>query len=199
MLSGLGVAGAVLAAVVVTFTLASGIIAYTLTSDDPLTPATGALVFDSLRGSDLTAKPIVLRGAGAGAASTPSRSSAAASAAGAPGYGGRGARATLSQKTRGRGPGSGAQGGAGGAGTTEQSANPGDLGGPRKPVGKALGDTTQAVGATTVSLARRLREITGAVRTAAKPIAQDSGDALRSTVGATTGALARLLGPGTGA
>ncbi|MEA2148737.1 MAG: hypothetical protein QOD69_567, partial [Solirubrobacteraceae bacterium] len=49
VLSGLGVAGAVLAAVVVTFALASGIIAYKITTEAPLVPSTSALVLDPLR------------------------------------------------------------------------------------------------------------------------------------------------------
>jgi hypothetical protein len=180
MLSGLGVAGAVLAAIVVTFTLASGIVAYSLTSDDPLTPASGALVLDSLalRSGELAGRPIVLRSADATASARRSSSAVAAVAGGSGGHGVAHGSLTADPVRGGAGPGDGDDAGTdGGAEPVPVSAPP------RRPGATALQDTTQAVGATTDSLARRL-----------KVAAADTRDALRSTVGATTGTLARLLG-----
>src|SRR3954447_10820420 len=65
-LSGLGMAGAgpsagaVLAAVVVAFTVASGIIAYSLTSEDPVAGSSSAALVLDLRAADTGAAPVVL-------------------------------------------------------------------------------------------------------------------------------------------
>lgn len=189
MLSGLGVAGAVLAAIVVTFTLASGIVAYSLTSDDPLTPSSDALVLDSPRSADLAKTPIVLRRADASG----TRRGSSALAATTAGSAGNGLAHGSLTADRGRG---GSDPGTRDRGTDLPAADAGDQplpisGPPRRPVGEALGDTTQAVGVTTDSLTRRLQ----AVSTTLQPVSAGTREALRTTVGATTGALARLLAP----
>jgi hypothetical protein len=174
LLSGLGVAGAVLAAVVVTFALASGIIAYSLTSEEPLVASSTALVLDPLRTSDRTETPLVLRRARAASTGVSAR------AASAPDRGG--AAGSLSP-ARGRMSVSGGDAAAGASAGPTATAEPTPAILPRKPVGQALHDTTHAVTATTDTLARRL---------------DASGDATRQLVHAaaerTAAALARLLG-----
>ena len=194
MLSGLGVAGAVLAAVVVTFTLASGIIAYTLTSEDPLSPSTGTLVLGSLR-TDVARAPIVLRDPGTGGRHAPATAGVARAAGGF-----RGAEGTLSapaQNTA-RRAGNAQQGGGvadAGAATTP-AVQPGAISlPPRKPGAGAVGGTSHGLAATTAELTSRLRAITDALAALVKPIVQGTGVALRATLGATTGALAQLLDP----
>ncbi|MEA2155214.1 MAG: hypothetical protein QOE11_1354 [Solirubrobacteraceae bacterium] len=192
-LSGLGVAGAVLAAVVVTFTLASGIVAYSLTSDDPLTPSSGALVLTSSGSGELARSPLVLRSVARPATRTRTSSSSAAQVAG-------GARGALSGSVSGQvssGGGGGGQGDGDTQGVSSQPARPPAGGDQRKPVGSALGQTTPAVGTPTGTLARRLSAVTGDLRTRATPLVQDTGDLLRNVVGGSTGAVSRLLGRGT--
>jgi hypothetical protein len=196
MLSGLGVAGAVLAAVVVTFTLASGIIAYTLTSEDPLSPSTGTLVLGSLR-TDVARTPIVLRDPGSGGRHALATAGVARAAGGF-----RGAEGTLSAPAQNTARRAGnAQQGGGGAdagAATAPTAQPGDISvPPRKPGVGTLSGTSHGLGATTAALTIRLRAITDSLAALVKPIAQDPGVALRATLGATTGALARVLGPRT--
>jgi hypothetical protein len=192
MVSGLGVAGAVLAAVVVTFTLASGIVAYSLTSSDPLTPSSNTLVLES-RAGKLAAKPLVLHRATA--AATAARNGSSPFAAAAAGGAGPGvARGSLTAD-RGRGGSNPGPNGPGDDASTPGTAGqPGPVSPPRKPVGAKLGTTTQRVGATTDSLARRLRAVTAELATQTQPLADGTRDAVRNTVGTTTGTLARLLG-----
>jgi hypothetical protein len=176
LLSGLGVAGAVLAAVVVTFALASGIIAYSLTSEEPLVASSTALVLDPLRTSDRSDTPLVLRRARAASTGVSARAASAPD---------RGGAAGAMSPARGRMAVSGGSGdaaaGASDGPTATAEPTPAIL--PRKPVGQALHDTTHAVTATTDTLARRL---------------DATGDATRQLVHAaaerTAAALARLLG-----
>jgi hypothetical protein len=164
VLPGLGVAGAVLAAVVVTFALASGIIAYRITSEKPLVPAPRALVLDPLRTGERTAQPLVLRRTGetAAGARTPVRGGAApvASTSGSADASFSAPRGGLASATA---PQAGGLGTSGGAETA-----PSGGGGGRRPVGAVLEQTTQAVGATTGSLGRRLDGITGELDTHAR-------------------------------
>jgi hypothetical protein len=61
LISGFGVAGSVLAAVVVAFAVASSIVAFSITSVEPLQRSSGALVLHPLRTAVVAAKPLVLR------------------------------------------------------------------------------------------------------------------------------------------
>jgi hypothetical protein len=61
LISGFGAAGSVLAAVVLAFAVTSGIVAYSLSSVDPVPRLSGALVLDPLRTAVIAAKPLVLR------------------------------------------------------------------------------------------------------------------------------------------
>jgi hypothetical protein len=187
VLSGLGVAGAVLAAVVVTFTVASGLVAYSLTSDDPLAASSDALVLDQSRTAIAAARPLVLQATESRAAR--GRSSATAVAVAGAAANARGAAGSLSATHGG--------GRAGAADTVDstqatatgpggQPAPPGEAS--RTPVGGALDDTTQAVGATTASLARRLEDVTATIETHTQPIV----DLTRAALSAT---LARLAQP----
>jgi hypothetical protein len=183
VLSGLGVAGAVLAAVVVTFALASGIIAYKITTEAPLVPATSTLVLDPQRSADRPAKPLVLRRR---SGRTPQRTAARVrtvvrrgevSGTTTPGS----ADASLSAPVA---PGPGSQGG-----------GPGTSGGPAETarpvagasVGSALELTTKAVGATTGSLGRRLEGISGNLDTQTRA-------SVDTVLRRTAAAVARLLG-----
>src|SRR3954464_1322346 len=60
LISGIGVAGAVLAAVVATFALVSGMVAYDLTSVDQVPRSSDALVLGALRADGRSATPLVL-------------------------------------------------------------------------------------------------------------------------------------------
>jgi hypothetical protein len=192
MLSGLGVAGAVLAAIVLTFTLASGIVAYSLTSSDPLTPSSNALVLDS-RTAKLATKPLVLHRADATATGARKRSTAlAAAAAGGAGQGVARGSLTADRARGGSNPGAPNSGGE--ASTPDTAGQPGAVSAPKKPVGAKLNDTTQAVGASTDSLARHLRAVTAELAARTQPLADGTRDSVRNTVGTTTGTLARLLG-----
>ena len=178
VLSGLGVAGAVLAAVVVTFALASGIIAYSLTSPEPLVASSTVLVLDPLRTTDRGATPLVLRRAPA--------SGASARTAAAPAQANRGGAAGTLSPARGRvsvSAGAGPQDSGGGASTAPSVTAQPTPGIQRKPVGAALEDTTDAVGATTDSLTRRLDATGDATR-----------ELVRTAADRTAAALARLLG-----
>ncbi len=190
LLSGLGVAGAVLAAVVVTFTLASGIVAYNLTSADPIVTSSHAIVLDPLRAADGVAAPLVLRGAGDAGART---GSSGAVAGGSP----RDANATAGGQVKGSLSSTGAEGAGVRAGDSADAAGAQPTpGAARRPVvGKALDDTSQAVGVTADSLARRLEVVTGTLGSHAEQLGVNAGTALREVVGTGTGALAHLLGP----
>ncbi len=181
VLSGLGIAGAVLAAVVVTFALASGIIAYSLTAAEPLVSSSAALVLDPVSATGLTRAPLVLRrsrGASASRAST---------AAALPPGRGTGASGSL---TPARGGGvdvqtpSATQGSSKGG---DQPTQPVAAGG-RRPVGTAIDDTAQAVGATTGSLGRGLQAATEELKTGTHAL-------VHTAVTRTAAALGRLLGP----
>ncbi len=169
MLSGLGVAGSVLAAVVVTFALASGIVAYRLTSDDPLARASGTLVLGPQRTDAITRSPLVLRKA---VATSPRGRDTAAGAA----TPGGGAAGSLTSAGTGRVDAS-PQGGGEAAKTPSQSAAPTGVGA-RTPVGHTLDTTSQAVSATTESLARRLHDVTGQLAEPTKPVVTGTHDAL---------------------
>jgi hypothetical protein len=189
VLSGVGVAGAVLAAVVVTFALASGIVTYNLTSSDPLPRPSGTLVLAPIGARVTTAKPLVLRRARAATAKRPSAPAVGAVArvsakpdgeAVALARHGRGSRAPTKPQHADDAPPAPAQ------------AAP-DRGAPQPllaPVGDAVGATGQAVGATTDSLARRLDTVPAAVGTTA--------DVLRTTVDGSGRVVRRLLGDSPG-
>jgi hypothetical protein len=183
VLSGLGVAGAVLAAVVVTFALASGIIAFRVTTEEPLVSPSSALVLDPLRTGDLAAKPLVLRRAVRTAAG---RRTAARGAA-APGASTRGgADASLSAPVGGLASAPGSQAddlgaSSGPAETAQPGASAGASGG-----GSTLEVTTRALGATTGSLGRRLQGITGEVDTRSR---EGVNTILRRTAEAVAGLL----------
>lgn len=189
-LSGLGVAGAVLAAVVVTFALASGIVAYSLTSPDPIVTPTAQLVLDPSRPGKAADAPLVLDAAPAAQARERSSAVAAAAAGTArrgvasnsltTGGGGRGAGTTQDPVDADGAPLTGSV-----ADTTERA---------REPVGDAIGTTGETVGATTSSLSRRLRETTGQVGARTERVVADTGDVLESVVGNTGSAVGRLLG-----
>jgi hypothetical protein len=192
VISGLGVAGAVLAAVVVTFTVASGIVAYSLTSEDPLVTRSGhTLVLDPLRSAKLDDAPLVLRPA---AATSPARrrSLYASQAPGAATL--RGAADGALSSTRGGGRAAlGTQLGAGGSSTPLPVA--GQIGQAlRKPVGQALGETTHAVGAKTGTLGRQIKATTVALKAGTEAVVQDAGVAVGSAVDRTGTVVQRLLG-----
>jgi hypothetical protein len=194
MLPGLGVAAAVLSAVVATFALASGIVVYDLTSVDPLAPPSGTLVLDPLRPGEIAARPLVLRGARA--AATARRSAVPVAAATALVSPGRGAV---------DGPPPPAN-----VGSSDPVSHVGGDGvaGPVQAVrpvpDRALrpaGATVQAVGALTDRLARRLRASAAALATRTEAggdtvaaALADAGGGLREAVGGTGRALDRLLG-----
>jgi hypothetical protein len=191
MISGLGVAGAVLAAVVLTFTVASGIVAYSLTSEDPLVTTHGdTLVLDPLR-SDVPAPPLVLRRV---AAATPGHARSTYAPQRTRDATLRGAADGALSSTRGGGRSAlGSQAGTGGTSMPVPAAA--QIGhGPRKPVGQALGDTTHAVGAKTGSLGRQIEATTIKLQTRTEAVAQDAALALGSAVGRTGTAVQRALG-----
>ena len=190
VLSGFGVAGAVLAAVVVTFTLASGIVAYNLTSADPIVTSSHALVLDPLRATGQSAAPLVLRGARGVRSRARDTTRAGVARTASAGATARGQiKGSLSPH------GSDRSGGRDGVSAQDPVASQPPSTGVRRPVGKALEDTTQAVGATTDSLSRRLQSVTGTLGSHTQQIGQESGTALREVVGAGTGAVVRLLSP----
>jgi hypothetical protein len=182
VLSGLGVAGAVLAAVVVTFALASGIIAYRITTEAPLVPSTSALVLDPLRAGARTAEPLVLRRTGQTAAGTRTLVRGGA----VTGASTRGsANASLTTARGGLATDIAPQaGGLGTSGGSDETAQPG--GGGRGSVGAVLEQTTQVVGATTGSVGRRLQGITGELDTRTR-------EHVSTVLRRTAAAVARLL------
>jgi len=183
MLSGLGVAGAVLAAVVVTYALASGIISYSLTAEEPLVPSSAALVLGPASATRLPRGPLVLpRSARAARA----RSAARAAGTAAAGRSG-GASGSLSASRGGRVLGIQTPGGTQGSSTGGNPTTQPVAGIGSRPVGEALGDTTQAVGATTGSLGRGLRGATEELKTTTHELVD-------TVAGRTAAALLRLLG-----
>lgn len=195
LISGLGVAGAVLAAVVVAFAAASGIVAYSLTSVDPLPRADSALVLDPLRTDAPVAKSLVLRPA-------PTTRRRAVASAGVARSGVAGARAQrtvddeLSPSAGRRSP-AGSVPQPGGGGSTDRPAAPADADAAQpapdpllQPVGDAIGATGEAVGATTDSLARRLDTVTATVGA----VTDATADTLRTTADRSGKVVGRLLG-----
>jgi hypothetical protein len=193
LISGLGVAGAVLAAIVVAFAVASGIVAYSLTSLDPLPRSSGALVLAPLRVGVIAPKPLVLRPAAYRPVSAPAGAETAAVVATVR------VRTVTTELTphTGRLPVTAAdpQGG-GDADRPAPSAQPAPdrlL----KPVGDAIGATGHAVGATTESLAA-ITTTAGAhtdpvARTVAA-VADATTPALRTTADRSVKVVGRLLG-----
>ena len=180
--SSVGVAGAVLASVVVTFALASSLVAYNLTSVDPVPRPSRPLVLAPVGARVTTAKPLVLRPARATTAQQAAapaavvRPVAVAKPAGdgaAVALRRRGTRATPKPQDAGD--------------TTIAPAKPAsDPPAPQpllSPVGETVGATGQAVGATTDALGRRLDTVTAA-----------AGDALRTTADRSGRVVGRLLG-----
>jgi hypothetical protein len=186
VLSSIGAAGAVLAAVVVTFALTSGIVAYDLTSVDRPPRPSATLVLAPIGAAVTTAEPLVMRRARTATATRPSAPAVGAVAPVstttpgrepfASGRRGRSSPATTNARDSGDGP----------AVPTQQAsdgATPQPL---LAPVGDAVGATGEAVGATTDSLARRLDTVAAAVGTA--------GDVLRTTADGSGRVVGRLLG-----
>jgi hypothetical protein len=194
LISGIGAAASVLAAVVAAFAVASGIVAYSLTSVDPLPRLSGALVLDPVRTGVIAAKPLVLRptahrhaAAPAGArraavvASVPVRDIAADDVSLHPGR----PSVTPTQPQ--------------GGGDAERPAPSAQLAPARlpEPVGDAIDETGHAVGARTDSLAT----VTTAVAAHTEPIAgvvaavaNATMQALRATVDRSGQVVGRLLG-----
>jgi hypothetical protein len=186
LLSSIGVAGAVLAAVVATFALASGIVAYSLTSVDPLPRPSGTLVLAPIRAGVTTAKPLVLRRA---PAATTQRPSAPAAGPVARVSAAKPDRAALASARHGHGSRATTKPPAAGDGAAAPAQPSSDRPAPQPllaPVGDAVGATGQAVSATTDSLVRRLDPVAAAIGTAA--------DVLRSTADGSGRAVGRLLG-----
>jgi hypothetical protein len=183
-------AGSVLAAVVLAFAVASGIIAYSLTSEDPVaTSSSAALVLD-LRAADSADAPLVLHARSA-ARTGRERTGAPAQRVATGVADVRGAAdGALSGSSRTQSPGGGAPNGASsvpeheGAGAVPAAP----------PVVKALGETTQAVGATTDTLGRRLQGATAEVTGGLAPATQQTGALLQAIAQRTSTALDRLLG-----
>jgi hypothetical protein len=194
-MSGFGVAGSVLAAVVVAFTVASGMVAYSLTSVDPLPRSSGALVLDPLRTSVIAAKPLVLRPA----RPTAHRRASAAAARRAPV-----ATVPVRDTVAGAlslhpGPRSVAADDPQGGGDANRPAPSAQPAPERllKPVGDAIEATGQAVGATTDSLAKVTTAVvahTEPVASAVGAVADASVQALRATVDRSGKVVGRLLG-----
>jgi hypothetical protein len=141
-------------------------------------------VLDPLRTGERTAQPLVLRRTGetAAGARTPVRGGAApvASTRGS-------ADGSLSAPRGGLASATAPQaGGLGTSGGPAETAPSGDGGG-RGPVGAVLEQTTQAVGATTGSLGRRLAGITGELDTHAR-------DRVSTVLRRTAAVVERLLG-----
>jgi hypothetical protein len=193
LISGVGVAGAVLAAVVATFALVSGIVAYNVTSVDQLPRSSDALVLGALRADSESATPLVL---GRPHAPATQRRPAPAAPDARPALARAGTRApavtALSPPgERASDPKS----------EPQQHAGDGDGGGappsvqpapdrPLEPVGDAIGATGEAVGATTESLTRRIDTV---AVTAGAAVAA-TRDVLRTTADRTGRAVGGLLG-----
>jgi hypothetical protein len=197
LLPGLGVAAAVVAAVIATSALASGIIVYSLSSEDPPARPSAALVLDPVRPDVSAAKPLVRRGAREPVTSRRSRATPAAAPAVA-GSGRRDSAVEGSLSPQGITPGSdpGPRRGGDGSAAPEQTV-------PSAPDDKLAPDgapdaTIPVVHAATDPLARGLRATVGALGAHTEAIARtvvaaldDTGDGLRNVAG---GAVARLLG-----
>lgn len=202
LISGLGVAGAVLAAVVMAFAVASGFVAYNLTSVDPLPRSSGALVLEPLRTGAVAAEPLVLRPA---PAPTARRRAAANGGAARSGVASARVRETvadgLSPRAARR-----SSAGADPQRAGDDASRPAAPAQPApahllQPVHDAVGATGQAVGATTDSLANRLDTVTAAVGAHTEPVATTVGavadattKALRTTVDRSGKVVGRLLG-----
>ncbi len=191
--SGLGVAGAVLAAVVVTFATASGFVAYSLTSEDPIAPQSAELVLDSGSPARLDSTPLVLRAAATDrtrrAAAAGARAVAATTSVA---RAGRGSVDGSRTSDAGSGPATGGQDDGAAATTNTPGATPGRV---LEPVDGALGATTDAVDATTSSLTRGLRTAAQRLRTDTKRAVADTGDVLQNVAGGPGQALSRRLLP----
>jgi hypothetical protein len=188
VLSGLGVAGVVLASVVLTFTVASGIIAYSLTSEDPLPSTSSAALVLSLSAAHPGDKPLILHGNRTTRLRTGAPAAAPRANAAAPQARGR-ADGALSASSENRG--------SGGVAADGLVPVPGDQSAGRQPVrrpiGKALGDTTHAVGATTDSLGRRLDGVTDRLAAHVAPVVQQTGAIVQTVADRTNAVLLRLL------
>jgi hypothetical protein len=189
LISGIGVAGAVLAAVVVTFALVSGFVAFSLTSVDQLPRSSDALVLSPLRTDSVAAKPLVLRRAHASAAQRRSAPPAAATGAAAAAAGTRvpAVAALAPAAAHGPGPKPAPQQPAGDGAAPSAHPAPDRL---LQPVGDAIGATGQAVGATTESLARRIDTV-GATAVAA---VAETRELLRTAVDRSGRVVGRPLG-----
>lgn len=162
LISGLGVAGSLLSAIVVTFALAGGLVAYSLTSDDPLARGSDALLVESLRTD--AERPIVLRRAQPAAAARSSARARPAAATAAPRRRAT-AHGSLTGSVVGRARDRYPQDAGGGGGERpEQGADP-LPGRALAPVAAAVDATAQAVDATTGSLDHRLQAIVDALDT----------------------------------
>ncbi|HUR85397.1 MAG TPA: hypothetical protein VMY78_08625 [Solirubrobacteraceae bacterium] len=192
--SGLGVAGAVLAAVVVTFAAASGFVAYSLTSEDPIAPQSAELVLDTGSLARMDSTPLVLRAAATDRTRRPAaagtRAVAASTSVARAGRGTVDGSRTSGAGT-GRGPGAGGQDDGGSATTNTPGATPARV---LEPVSDALGATTGAVDATTSSLTRRLRAAAERLRTDTGRAVGDTGDILQNVADGPGQALSHLLG-----
>jgi hypothetical protein len=194
LISGIGAAASVLAAVVAAFAVASGIVAYSLTSVDPLPRLSGALVLDPVRTGVIAAKPLVLRPTAHPHAAAPAGARRAAAVATVPV---RDIAADDPSFHPGRPSVTPTQPQGGGeAERPAPSAQPAPARLP-EPVGGAVGATGHAVGATTDSLAT----ITTAVAAHTEPIAgaaaavvNATAQALRATVDRSGKLVGRLLG-----
>jgi len=182
---GLGVAGTVVAAVIATSALASGIVAYSLSSKDPLARPSAALVLDPVRPDTIAETPPVRRGAREPATSRRSRR-AAVVAAGADRQGAVGSLPFPQGVAPGSDP--GPQHGGDGVAGPERTAQPVPDRAP-EPVHRRTG-----------SLAGGLRATAGVLGTDTEAIAStvvvaldDTGDALRNVAGGAGTAVARLL------
>jgi hypothetical protein len=189
-LSGLGMAGAVLAAVVLAFTVASGIIAYSLTSEDPVAGSSSAALVLDLRAADAGDAPLVLHARTAARrtgerAAAPTERARAASAADVRGA----ADGALSASSGTQSSGAGAPNGASSVPSDAAAEAPAG----KLPVGKALGQTTQAVSATTDTVGRRLQGVTDNVTDGLAPATQQTGALLQAIAQRTSAALDRLL------
>lgn len=190
VLSGLGVAGAVLAAVVVTFAVASGIVAYSLTSADPIAAPATELVLNPLRPGQTATAPLVLRTA----APAPRRRSSDRAAATTAAADRRAAHGSLTTQDGGREVADDPHG-------HSTGAEPGDQTSSRPParelapVNDAVGATGDAVDATTGPLARRLRATVEQLGTRTERTVTETRDVLENAAGNSGRAVGRLLDP----
>jgi hypothetical protein len=151
------------------------------------TPSSAALVL-SLSAANPGDKPLVLRAARSVRVRT--RAAAATLRANAAASGVRGlADGALSASSDSRV--------SNGAPSNGAAAVPGDQSGAgqlvRPPVGKALGNTKQAVGATTDSLGRRLQGVTHNISVHVAPVGDRTGAVVQTVADRTNAVLVRLL------